>query len=310
MTSWTRIAPIALLALVGLAAMATTAIAQDDKRPEREARPERPMLAGPKVREQRVPGVESGFSAQTGLGSRMGGQTVPPQVFRRAIGDLMAQDAPQEIRLSPEQRERITAHVRDFEKDIRQGRGERARPQPGREGKPGDRQMGEPDRRPGRDRPKSNSPEPRSEREEKPRPEDRATRERTARAVAAVQTRVWAELSAAQQAHVAEAIEAWRADAADEQTDRRRDRYRREIGARFDAMDGERPRRSDRGDEPRGTDADGGRTELRAQLSRLPEDARRRVLERVESMSDEQRAQFLRRLRQRHADDSSPKQPK
>jgi|GEM_PF-4401227 len=346
MTNRTRIAPLVLIALAGLANLDAPASAQDGNRPERRAsQEERPLLSGPRVREQRVPGTESGFSADSQASGRTSGQPVPAQVFRNAIGKLMAEDAPLEIRLSPEQRERITAHVRAFEQQIRRKQGEAGRRAGGANDRATDRlsarttdrgaprsDRGQDNRRQQSERPQSDRargdqarPErtrpgtARSEADDKsPQRSDRASsRGDMARALSGLQNRIWVELSAAQQAHVGKAIEAWRAKATTERMGRTQERYRKEIGARFDEMESDRPQRQERNN----ATSEKGPQELRRWFSSLPENAQQRLRERMASMpverrealvaraidmSPEERAELVRRLLQ-SADSESPR---
>ncbi|MEQ8843881.1 MAG: hypothetical protein RIB58_03420 [Phycisphaerales bacterium] len=337
---------LTLLAAVGMAVATTSASAQDRAEPrpdraERQRGQDRPMLAGPQVRDQRLPGVESGFTMDRGEQGRMAGQPVPPQAFRRAMASLMAEDAPLEIRLSPEQRERIMAHVQAFEEQSQrfrgqqdQARGQRARPE-------GERGRGE-DRRPDADRqrpqrfdppmpqgerrerrldpenaPRQGGPEgqtPRGERgQDAPRRpgaergpnrgpqqggmDPQRARQGMMRAMADLQHRVWSELSASQQAHVSKALDEYRAQADEQRMGQMRERYRREIGQRFEEMEGQRPqRRPERRaegsqDAPSTADAQ----ELRRWFESLPEDVRRRVQERVSSMPEERRQALIER---------------
>lgn len=331
MNQRTRISTFAAIALLGCCGLA---IAQDrpaergqQARPERA---ERPALEGPRVREQRVPGQDGGFIAGDNVVA-MARQIVPPEVFRRAIGSIMAEDAPLEIRLSPEQRERIAGHVRAFEREFGgqgpaqargQGTARERGQQPGRPQEAPGRQRIAPDRPSGS--PDADRPGPRPER---PAPQGGQRNQGQpaggpmVAAVADLQKRVWSELSAAQQAHVAKAIESWRTQADNQQMDRMRERFRGEIGARMGEMDGrgrddaapERPNRRPTAQGERGPQQAAGPGELRRWFSQLPEDVRDRVRARLEAMpperrealvaraiemTDEQRAQMVRRLLQ------------
>jgi hypothetical protein len=120
-------------------------------------------------------------------------------------------------------------------------------------------------------------------------------------AVVAVQTRIWAELSAAQQAHVGGVIEAWRAKAAEQQMGQMRERYRREIGARFDEMQTDRPAPSDRRPEQDAEGRGGDTSELRQWFASLPDDVQRQVHERLLSMPAERRDALIQRATQMSA---------
>lgn len=353
MTNRRLMAPLTLFAVAGLATWAAPAMAQEGKPSPRQAQQaERPTLSGPRVREQRVPGTESGFSADAESGTRKTGQPVPAQVFRKAIGELMAENAPLAIRLSTEQRERISAHVRAFEQKLRNERGQTAGQQRGRQDRPTDRREPQTDSRQDRDRPQMDRPQPdrrvtdrrptdrrqtdrpqvdrqppkqgEASQDAQPRDKRTAVRSEMAKALAGLQTRIWAELSAAQQAHVGKAIDASRAQAADERMGQVRERYRREIGARFNEMEEDRPQRTRRGSQAGAEDSDDRATGLRQWFSRLPEDVQQRVHERLESMpaerrealvaraleaSPEQRSQLVRRLLQSQEENSPRRRP-
>ena len=365
MNQRTRPTSIVLLALAGLAMSSSAALAQE-RRPQQadrqreqqhEAGPEqrpqragRPMLSGPQVRDERLPGVESGFSSGGEDMRRSAGQPVPPQVFQRALRSLMAEDAPIEIRLSPEQRERITAHVRAFEQRMGATRrdGQRSRPQIDQApGKRADRAPGSvTDRRPQRDAGQAERPArqgtDRAGQRRTQRPErqgargdgssggpDRAAerqgrggpagqdRRAMARELAGVQQKVWAELSAAQQAHIGKAIEAWRQQADEQRMGQMQERYRRDIGQRFQEMDGQRQRRQGDGDRARdGMPADLGdwfaqlpddvRQRVEERLAAIPQERREALLARARGMEPEQRRQLIRRLLQSDGAASKP----
>ncbi|MEO1278666.1 MAG: hypothetical protein AAFV77_06910 [Planctomycetota bacterium] len=248
---------IAVLVVAGLASISGTTMAQER---DVEAADDRPLLAGPQVQEERLPGVESGFTMVRGESARMGGQPVPPQAFRAALSSLMAEDAPMTVRLSPEQRERIMAHVREFESKARglRDRGSRGQRRAASEQ---DRRSGVEDRAAkrrdaGRQAPETVEEGRRGRRgQSDARPEDAMAsgeqRAVMARAMADLQHRIWAELSSAQQAHVGTQIEEYRARAEEQRAGQLRERYRKEIGQRFDEAEQQRggaARQRDRGD--------------------------------------------------------------
>lgn len=314
-----------LAAAVGLASHAGVAFAQQgDDAPQ--ARGDRPILSGPQVRERGMPGVERGFSAGAQEGRRAGATMVPPRVFRRAIGQLMAEDAPLDIRLSPEQRERIVAHVRAFEQGQQKAAGaERPRRDRQHAQRPAmdDRRSG----RAGSDR--SPMPEASERRGEGPEidqaRQDAQDRRARANAVARLQNRVWAELSAAQQAHVQTAVDQWRAVNTQQQTERMRERYRREIGNRFEQMD-QAPERQ--AGNRSGADRSAGDRDLsglrrmladlppevqeraRERLRSMPQDRRERLLDRVSGMRAEQLEGLRKRLIGEYSRESRPTSPK
>ncbi|NRA58304.1 MAG: hypothetical protein HRU13_09360, partial [Phycisphaerales bacterium] len=269
-----------------------------------EAADDRPLLAGPQVQEERLPGVESGFTMERGESARMGGQPVPPQAFRAALSSLMAEDAPMTVRISPEQRERIMAHVREFESKARglRDRGSRGQRRAASEQ---DRRAGVEDRAAkrrdaGRQAPEAVEEGRRGRRgQSDARPEDAMAsgeqRAVMARAMADLQHRIWAELSSAQQAHVGTQIEEYRARAEEQRAGQLRERYRKEIGQRFDEAEQQRggaARQRDRGGVNEGEVDSFGTL-----LADLPEPVRDRVSRRLENLSEERRAALLERIR-------------
>ncbi len=297
---------LGLAACAGLTMAASQALAQDAgrERPQgqREARPDRSILEGPQVRERRMPGIESGFSEGAQEGSRGMNAMLPPQVFRKVMGELMSEDAPLEIRFSAEQRERISAHVRAFEQATRRGArsGERSGAQDS-----ADRRGG---RRPSpdgmetqRERPQQRARDQREQMADREAPErpqgqrrdrqgTRGDQRQNMRAMAQLQNRVWAELSASQQQHVKNAIESWQATQSEEQLNRMRERYRRDIGARFDEMEGQRRPAQDR----RSGQAD--LAPLESWISSLPEEAQQRVRTRLSQVPPERLEALVERL--------------
>jgi len=79
------------------------------------AQPDEGVLGGPKVKDNSVPGAKSRFS--TGKGDkkeRALDRGIPPGVYVKALDALRAEDAPANVRLTPEQDAKITAIQRDF----------------------------------------------------------------------------------------------------------------------------------------------------------------------------------------------------
>lgn len=90
----------AVLALCG------SAMAQDRPPPPPRGDPP-PALRGPKVQEDRVPGMDGSFGE--GRPERMGGGRVPPGALMAAIGKLRGEGAPEGLRLTREQEEQLKA---------------------------------------------------------------------------------------------------------------------------------------------------------------------------------------------------------
>jgi hypothetical protein len=105
-----------VLSMAGLAAPLSVS-AQPDNPP-----PPRPMdapLGGPSVHDRDVPGVAGSFGDDTDGQKRKMANRIPPRVMRQALGAIMGEDAPEDIRATPEQREKIQAYGKEFEKQLK-----------------------------------------------------------------------------------------------------------------------------------------------------------------------------------------------
>ena len=224
-----------------------------------------PPLSGPPVTEERIPGVESGFSSMmAGDRARMT-EPVPMNVFRRAVMELAGEDVPADIRLSPEQTKRLRAterqhreaiaafrreHAAEYEK-IREDLGPRlaARLSDRRDAR--DRRD-----RPGAQRPDQAQPDMRGQpappTDRPPQPPiqrgDLTETQRSALAAAArlraqepqaqaLQTKIWAALTEPQQARVQARIDAFRAQAAE----RRQQAYAERMAVQLRQSQTDRP---------------------------------------------------------------------
>lgn len=306
------------------------------------AQEEPPPLSGPPVTEERLPGVESGFSSMMAADRARMSEPVPMNVFRRAVMELGGEDAGPDIRLSDEQTQRLRAIERAHRESIAAFRREHAEEieriredlGPRLAARLGDLRSGRPDRTDRTDRterPQADEPgaPPDMQRDAPQRPaqrpiqrEDLTETQRNALAAAtklraeapgdqALQTKIWAELTEPQQAHVQSRIDAFRAEAAE----RRQEAYAERIMA-------QRQARTDRPitDQPDArADPDQLAPELREVFQSLPERMRgrlimlpqerlERVLTRFASLTPEQRQQALQRLRERGAQDP-PRRP-
>ncbi len=90
----------------GLASAAELPTLQPD-RPPPPPPPDRMPLEGPEVRENRDPGVPSRFTDGPMNEKGMRGLLIPPPAYVKIIDRMRADDAPDDIRLSPEQREQV-----------------------------------------------------------------------------------------------------------------------------------------------------------------------------------------------------------
>lgn len=175
-------------------------------------------LKGPAVIDRNVPGAGGDFGMDRAPGRRL--ERVPPDVFRRAIAVLSADDAPADIRATPEVRAMIRTLVDGFEQEVRAFRRENAK-----ELEALRLAAGEPARR-GADRARQSDDAMKelSPAEQKARDDARLKlRELTARGpkIEDVYTKVWTELTEPQRAAVQAKLDEWR----DKEAKRREDEY-------------------------------------------------------------------------------------
>lgn len=299
--------------VIGLAATASLGQA------EKGGQPAGAPLGGPEVSPREVPGVVGKFGEMS-EGQRRMAERIPPRVMREALKALNEEDAPEEIRATPEQMESFARIQREFEEDLRAyarehreeleelrdmlpnggpaaellrrldgGRGEARRPgrNADRRG-PGD-EMGEPMQDGERARSAREIPEEARQRlrelsEEMPQYEQ-------------AYTRIWEQLRPAQREAVEARLEVFR----ERMAKQREDAYvRQRVG-----KDGAAPKPGeDRARAPR----DGARDEMREESMRgAPESdrarpamqRRERLMRLFESMTPEQQEQLLERLEAR-----------
>lgn len=94
-----------------------TAWAQSDAPPP--ADPMGSPLGGPEVKDRDVPGVAGSFGNDAEGQRRKFADRVPARAMREAIGVVMSENAPEDIRATPEQREKIRACYEEFQKSLR-----------------------------------------------------------------------------------------------------------------------------------------------------------------------------------------------
>ncbi|MGE3107088.1 MAG: hypothetical protein AB7G11_07270 [Phycisphaerales bacterium] len=261
-----------------------------------------PALKGPEVKDRNVPGVVGDFGG--GNGQRRFAERMPPEVFRKALGVLTADDAPEAIRASDTQRELFKSQVEDFEKQVREYRREHGKEigelrklageLPGRDARrPGDRAEKQDDMAP------NMSPE-----DEKKRDEARAKLRQimeSAPKIEDVYTKVWAGLNEAQR----HAVDAEVAKFREQQAKQREDQYVRQRVKRAEQED-QAKRPAGAGDEemmkPGEAAKPGDRATDRAPeraLSRLTPERRERLLRVLGQMTPEELDQLIERLEAR-----------
>lgn len=184
-----------------------------------------PTLKGPEVNDRNVPGAMPDFG--TGVNRRFF-ERMPPEVFRRALGVIAADDAPDEIRATPAQREQFRKLVEGFEDQAKKYRREHAKEIDALR-----REAGE--RIPQRGAKKADAPEPMDSMDSMS-PDEQKAREGArmklrelldgAPKIEDVFTKVWTDLSEPQRIAVQANLDAWR----DEQSKKREDEYvRRQL---------------------------------------------------------------------------------
>ena len=109
---------VSLLCAVGLGlSLAPVTLARPA--PDASTPPE-PALKGPEVRDRKVPGVEGKFGEGGNEKKKLQSeQRIPPRVYKDALGTLKAESAPADVRLSPEQETKLKTIMDDFESSSR-----------------------------------------------------------------------------------------------------------------------------------------------------------------------------------------------
>ncbi|MEZ6235302.1 MAG: hypothetical protein R3B68_14030 [Phycisphaerales bacterium] len=111
-----------LTAIAGLAAIATAALAQP-RAPRPDRAPEPPVLRGPAVEDSTIPGTARTFSMESGAAApqaRFLNREVPMGEFLGAIRALNAPETPDNLALTPQQREAFAEIVREHGRAMRE----------------------------------------------------------------------------------------------------------------------------------------------------------------------------------------------
>jgi hypothetical protein len=108
------IAASLLVSVVGLSLPLSAAAQPDNPPPPMDA-----PLGGPSVRDREVPGVAPRFGDDAGGERRRMANRIPPKAMRQAMTVIMDEDAPDDLRATPEQRERIQRYGREFEQQLK-----------------------------------------------------------------------------------------------------------------------------------------------------------------------------------------------
>lgn len=101
------------LSILTLLLCAGTALAQPHDPKPADA------LRGPAVNDRNVPGVNGSFGEPGGDKRKFVGENrLPPRVFRNALDTIMSPDAPENLRVTDEQRTRYQGWMDDFQKSV------------------------------------------------------------------------------------------------------------------------------------------------------------------------------------------------
>ncbi|HYE03177.1 MAG TPA: hypothetical protein VD963_08070 [Phycisphaerales bacterium] len=303
----------ALVAILLAAGCAPAALAQS--KPAGEP----PALRGPEVRDRDVPGAPGSFGPRRE--GPQGGMRVRAQVYLQALEALRAEGVPAELRLTPEQDEKIRAIHEDFRAEqrahmdkhrdeVRRLRQEAGGPGSGeRPGPGGPPEARRPGGRPGPGEPMDGPAGARGPDAESDKRRDAARArlreiEQAGPRPETVHTRVWEVLSAEQRQVVETRLEEVRA----RQNQMREEEYvRRRVGERREGAEG--PPGPGRGPGPREDMAPGQERPPRRLVrpgegpaARDPQERRERLLRLFEQLGPEEQEMVLNRLEQRLRD--------
>lgn len=274
-----------MLAAAGLALslLAVPALAMDGK--------DQPALKGPEVKDRNVPGVEGSFGEGTEKRRFVNENRLPPRVFRDAMTSILSEDAPADVRVGPEQKAKYESWMKDFEKQTRdymqQHRDEigQLRKKAGEFNRP--KKQGQP-------------AEPDAMAPEKEGQSAIAAREQYQKLMAGapkvedLYTKIWTDLSPAQQKALDGEIQKFR----DQQSEQRQEQYVRQKLGRKGQEPGDAPGKGrERRPQPDGPKAGG--PEGGHDMGPIPPEKRDRLLRMFARMTPEQQDELLRRIEER-----------
>lgn len=283
-----------------------------------QATPEAP-LGGPAVKDREVPGVAQTFGDSPDAKKRRVVDRIPARVLRQAMMESLGERAPEDLRLSDEQRSAIQSHFREFEgevrayfdshraelKELRDKMPPEALRGPGREmfrrlddegGDRGDRGPRGEGRGESRDRGPGDA-KGRKAAAEIPVEVRERLRELTAGApsVEQVQTKIWSDLRPEQQKAVDDRLARFR----DRMAEQREEMYIHKRGGKGKGgPDGDRG--GDRGPrKARGPEGAGPMGPRGGAGPRGGDDRRERLMRAIDRLSPEQQEQLIRRIEER-----------
>ncbi len=253
-------------AIVG--AMTGGALAQEQTGEKEPVQKNKPVLAGPTVRENRIPGVEESF----GGADRMAGMSerpVPMRIFRKALGVLGQEGVSEEHRLSEEQEQTLgelgEAHTLALRTLMAEHQEELAQLRKAARAQSSATDRATPAQRGGTDA--ASKLRRRNAQIRRMGPSD-----------SALQTKLWNVLNEGQQELVEVEINAWRDQMAQERMDQVTQRY---LDQRRDAAQVSRASRPQRDRLANSDLRSGFNPRLRESIAKLEPEARRRLIERL-----------------------------
>jgi hypothetical protein len=288
----------------GLAASGALAQPPQGQRPD-------DAMSGPEVHDRQVPGVNGTFGEPGGEGKRFVNENrIPPRVFRDAMETVLSPEAPDNLRVTDEQRSRYRAWMDDFQKSVaaymKEHAGELAELRKG---------AGEFGRRPnGPKGPATDNP-PMDENNKPRDPQDvGAARERLQSILAGapkiedLYTKIWTELTPDQQKAVDGKLDEFRARQAKEREDRYVEQRMKKRGK--PGQDGKKPAQGDqpgpgrpdgleRNPEGPRPEAAGPRGDFTDRAPQIDPARRERLMRIFSRLTPEQQDQLLQRLEQR-----------
>lgn len=119
-----RLRSLTIAAILALAGASTPFAIADDTKPADATTSSDDALKGPEVKDRNVPGGRSTFGR--GQGDRRRDGTGGPMVMLRVLRSLNSEQAPEEVRASPEQADEIKSILDDFREDQKAFRDEHA----------------------------------------------------------------------------------------------------------------------------------------------------------------------------------------
>jgi len=228
-----RFRTLTLAAILALAGAAAPLAIADDTAPADATTSTDDALKGPEVKDRNVPGGRSTFGGGQGERRRDGAGGPGPMVMLRVLRSLNSEQAPEEVRASPEQADEIKSILDDFRDDQKAFRDEHAEeiktlrekaglpagePRRGPGGPDGAAGPGDPPPEGEGDAPRGKGKQARKQQRAEATPEQQEARQQLKALMEkgpkfeTYQTEIWEVLSAEQQSYVKAKVEEARAN--------------------------------------------------------------------------------------------------